>query len=324
MDELLGEPDEEKPWIVENLLPAGGLSLLVAKPKVGKSTTARSLAVSVALGESFLGRACAASPVIYLALEDKRQEIRDHFRAMRASGCNILVHVGAAPVNVKTAIEGLYTLIEEHRPGLIIIDTLLRFLRLKDANDYAMVTNALDPILNLSRLTACHIMALHHAPKSERSDADNCLGSTAFFGTVDTMFLMSRTSVGRTLKSTQRYGKDLPETHLEMDSETRRISAFSVDGLVAKAARRPETTILELLQDKPLSETAIRSLVKGDNRRIAAVLQQMVKEGRVQRTPKPGRGGGCLYSLPACPLGSSEKRETESDLPTDAKVENQQ
>jgi hypothetical protein len=42
MKELLNEPEEQTRWLVEDHLPAGGNSLLVAKPKVGKSTLARS------------------------------------------------------------------------------------------------------------------------------------------------------------------------------------------------------------------------------------------------------------------------------------------
>jgi hypothetical protein len=38
ISELLGEPDEPENWLVDGLLPTGGLSVLVGKPKAGKST----------------------------------------------------------------------------------------------------------------------------------------------------------------------------------------------------------------------------------------------------------------------------------------------
>jgi Mrp family chromosome partitioning ATPase len=57
ISELLGEPDEPENWLVDGLLPTGGLSVLVGKPKAGKSTLARALAVAVARGEPWLGRA---------------------------------------------------------------------------------------------------------------------------------------------------------------------------------------------------------------------------------------------------------------------------
>ena len=58
LGELYAKPDPEVEWLVQGLLPADGLSLLVAPPKVGKSTLARCLAVAVADGRGWwLGRA---------------------------------------------------------------------------------------------------------------------------------------------------------------------------------------------------------------------------------------------------------------------------
>lgn len=53
---LLEEPEEQRQWIWEGILPQGGLSLLVSKPKVGKSTFCRDLARAVSRGSPFLGR----------------------------------------------------------------------------------------------------------------------------------------------------------------------------------------------------------------------------------------------------------------------------
>ncbi len=153
---LLAEQLEEVPWTVEGLLPSGGASILAAKPKVGKSTTARALALAVARGEPFLGRACAQGPVIYVALEDKRGEVRDHFSVMGASDEPIHLHIGAVPSDPNKV---LAEWIEEHDPVLVIIDTLLRFVFVMDANDYAVVNRALTPLLTLVRASGCHILA---------------------------------------------------------------------------------------------------------------------------------------------------------------------
>jgi len=53
--DLLAEPDETVDWLVEDCIPAGGTVIVAAKPKVGKSTTARDLALAVARGEAWLG-----------------------------------------------------------------------------------------------------------------------------------------------------------------------------------------------------------------------------------------------------------------------------
>ena len=76
--DLLHEPEEEVNWLVEGLIPAKSVVVLAAKPKVGKSTAARSMALSVARGDTWLGRACAQGPVWYLAFEGRRQDFDNH------------------------------------------------------------------------------------------------------------------------------------------------------------------------------------------------------------------------------------------------------
>ena len=42
-------------WLVDDMLTVGGLSIVVAKPKAGKSTLARCLALAVARGGAMVG-----------------------------------------------------------------------------------------------------------------------------------------------------------------------------------------------------------------------------------------------------------------------------
>jgi AAA domain len=68
--ELLDRPDTPMDYIWEGRAVAGTLSLCVAKPKVGKGTIARNLALSVSRGDSLFGWATKKGLVIYLALEE--------------------------------------------------------------------------------------------------------------------------------------------------------------------------------------------------------------------------------------------------------------
>ncbi len=132
---LFKEPEEAVEWLVNGLLPESGLSLLVAKPKVGKSTLARNLALHVAQGQDFLGRTTQQGPVVYLALEEKRTEVRKHFQDMGATGEEeIYVNVASAPAD---GLQQLRREADRLKPVLIIIDPLFRLTRVKDGNDYA-------------------------------------------------------------------------------------------------------------------------------------------------------------------------------------------
>jgi len=91
-----------------------------------------------------LGFSTTQGPVIYLALEEKRQEVRDHFRALGATPADaIYLMCEPAPAD---ALVRLRREAEQRRPVLIIIDPLFKFVRVPrdGGNDYATMTAALE------------------------------------------------------------------------------------------------------------------------------------------------------------------------------------
>jgi len=171
---LLEEPEENTQWVWDGILPQGGMSLLVAKPKVGKSTLGENLAVAVCRGEFFLGWASLKGPVVYLALEEKKSEIRKKLKALGITDEPLYFHFGLAP---QKAMAEINNLISETGARLLIIDTLQKLARVKDLNDYPQVSNTLEPLLGMARELNCHILLTHHAGKSDRTDGDEILGS---------------------------------------------------------------------------------------------------------------------------------------------------
>ena len=215
LSELLAEPDEAVDYLVEERIARGSVVLLAGKPKAGKSTAARGLALEVARGGSWLGFRCLPRPVWYLALEDKRSEVKRHFRTMGATGSEPVRFFFRQPTD--RLIGQLHALAEREHPGLIVVDTLQRLIRAQNLNDYAEVTTKLTPILTLARETGAAMLLVHHAGKSERGGIDSILGSTALAGSVDNVFLLNRRDRYRLLSSIQRIGDDLAETVIEMD-----------------------------------------------------------------------------------------------------------
>src|SRR5262249_14391329 len=148
---------------VDNLLPAGGLSLLTAKPKTGKSTLARAIAAAIAKGFPILGRPSIRVPVIYLALEDKRHDVRRHFEALGIGNLDpFYVHVGMVP---EKPLEWLDEEIKKTKARFVVIDPLVRFLRIRDIKDYAEASNATQPLIQRAHTTDTHFLFTTHAPK---------------------------------------------------------------------------------------------------------------------------------------------------------------
>src|SRR5713101_844050 len=152
VDEFVAQADTTPPWLVDGLLTAGGLSVVVAKPKVGKSVLVRNLALAVACGSPFLERTTQQGAVIYLAIEEKEAGVRGHFQRLGSFRCKdrLFLRFGYPS---KDVFQELAPILEAVKPALLIVDTLFGARTVKDESSYAQMTAALAPINALARKT---------------------------------------------------------------------------------------------------------------------------------------------------------------------------
>ena len=328
--DLLAEPDETTDWIVQHRIPAGSLILFSGKPKTGKSTTCRDLAFAVATGDDWLGHPCAPGPVWYLALEEKRSEVRRHFRQMGArSGDPIRLFIGQAPLDI---IGQLQALAEREPPSVIFADPFQRLIRAKDLNDYAEVTTKFDPLLKLARETGATMVLVHHGGKGERTGIDTILGSTALAGSVDNCLLLTRTDRCRVLSSVQRIGPDLDATVVLLDPATGRVTRG--DPLDVFETHRMAGLILEVLRaaSPPPTQAEIEDLVAGKTRLKRAALrlllrreqgsEKLLRGEQVSRAGTGGRNNPFRYTVQPCSLvpdrGQEQRYEVAPETPLEA------
>lgn len=322
LGDLLNMPAETTSWVWEGRIPSGGLAGLFAKPKGGKSTLARCLALAVSRGEPFLGFPTSQGAVIYLGLEEKPHEVQAHFRSLGARPEDpIHVLLATAP------IDGLARLrldVERLRPALVIIDTLSRLVRLKDGNDYAEVTRELEAVLCLARETGAAVLFVHHLGKGERSEAgDQILGSTAILASVDTALMLRRTERYRTLSSVQRYGSDLEEITLQLDPETRGISDGGTRAEADEVRYSEEILARMAGVSEELSEKEVLEPIEGRLREKRAALQGLVGKGKILREGAGKKGDPYRYanSFPRFPVytGKSGNESVDQTQPVTEK-----
>jgi DNA-binding transcriptional ArsR family regulator len=315
LDDLLNEPPEEHSYVWENTLISGGFSICSAKPKVGKSTFARNLAVAIVMGTPFLGRETEKGKVIYLCLEEKRSEITNHFRQMGISGTDILIHTGPTPENALRALE---IAIADAEPALVIVDPLARVLRVGDFNDYGSMSRGLEPFIDQARKSNVQILALHHEGKGEREGGDAILGSTALFGAVDCHIQMRKSKNGRTISTTQRYGEDMPETVIELDKDTGTVS--DKGDLESYLVAQKKTEILDAMNDaEKITENEIKDRVGGSSKgSISKALRVLLEENQVYREGDGKKGSPFLYFKGEKPLDEMTQTEVEGG-PSDSR-----
>lgn len=95
--DLLELPPDPTRWVWDQTLPAGGASILVSKPKIGKTHLAVNLSIAVARGIPFLGRATQQCGIVYLSLDASLPEIAETFLSFGLMATDpVYLHAGAA------------------------------------------------------------------------------------------------------------------------------------------------------------------------------------------------------------------------------------
>ena len=268
-------------WLLQDMLTEAGLAILGAKPKVGKSTFTRSLAVSIARGEKFLGRCTKQGPVCYGGFEEDPSFVKAHFETMGVIEDDaIYPFIQPAPKNVLKQLEEA---IERIKPALVILDPLAHLVSIRDESNYFEMHDALSPFVALARRHKTCVLVCHHNRKSEGADPfDELLGSTAARGNADTILHMKRSGDQRILRTEQRYGDDLAPTVLTLNLHTKQIET---GGAIAEAREcELEVQILELItnHDGPMNTGDIEAAVKGKHERKRQALHRLHGDGRLR------------------------------------------
>jgi AAA domain-containing protein len=296
LGELLSRPEIPLDWVWQGHLAAGTVSAVVSKPKVGKSTFARNLCLAVARDQEYLGFHTGGSLCVYLALEERVEDVTADSRALGADGNeSILIHADSTPA---AGIVALVEIVKEKKPRLVVIDPLFRMVRVRDEKAYAETYAALGPLIDLASSTGTHVLLTHHSGKAMKIDAiDSPLGSTAIGGAVSTLIVLKRTDRYRTIQTVQRIGQDLPETVLEFNPERKRLS---IGGTREEADRGDcEGRILEFLKEAPEPQTQaqIRAEVEGKTKIIRAALTALVGSGKLKKSGDGAKGKPFFYEF---------------------------
>ena len=295
--DLLQMPPDPTRWIWDRCLPAGGCSILAAKPKVGKSTLAVCLALSVARGMDFLRRPTQQGPVAYLSLDATLPEMAEifiHFGLQESDP--IFIHAGAAP---RDAVAWIMHRVQQNGVKLVIIDTLQRLFRFQNVNDYSEVTNAMEPLLEQARIQNCHAMFTHHAKKDGADDLDSAIGSTAIRGLAYTYLHMKRLpdSDIRIFRTDQRGGKSFNEYAVGFD-----ITGFmDLQGTREEVeVEQAEPGVMEWFAENPeTTEREMRGGCPGQPKTMGRALRNLLKRNELERIGRGKRGDPFKYLVAA-------------------------
>lgn len=207
--DYLGLPKSPQKWVIEKLIPVGGLVNVFGKPKTGKSFLALGMAQAIVCGDAdWEGYPIHThGSVAYLQIDTPREEWSDRIGRLDltpATGHDLYIadmwQVPQFPFDVldpqQTGYKWLKDQIASMQPVLTIVDTL-REVHGGDENDSTVMRNVIANIVAACRPGA--IMLLSHARKDSILTAngdddmmDQNRGSSYVAGRMDVLIKLTQ------------------------------------------------------------------------------------------------------------------------------------
>jgi hypothetical protein len=159
-----------KPFLVDDYVPEGYVTMLYGEGAQGKSYLALYLATCISIGEPFLLKGCRQTNVLYLDWETDQDDFAN--RAYR-----IAAGMGMARPPTDTLmymrlerplgmiLPALKKLLERSRVGLVVIDSLT-MAGVRDVNSVEKVTDFFEQLRSMKTT----VLALDHQPKPQKDD----------------------------------------------------------------------------------------------------------------------------------------------------------
>ncbi len=286
-------------WLIESLWARRAVGLLGGPPKSCKSWLGLDMALSVASDTPCLGRFPVREPgaaLVYLA-EDHLVAVRSRIeslcrhRGLRISKLDLsVITASVLRLDLERDQRRLDVTLSDLRPRLLVLDPLVRMHRL-DENSAGDVARLLGFLRHMQRRHQSAIVLVHHAGKKQRRLAgQNLRGSSDLHAFGDSNLYLARRRQGLTLTlehraaaAPQPFAVELvcrpggSDAHLQVCSPP---PGADSKPLIERAWKVLRTS------ERPLTRTALRSLLRVNNQRLGTTLDRLQRQGRILRTPK--------------------------------------
>lgn len=248
-------------WIWDGLLLRGQISLLLGDWKIGKTTFIAELIRRVSSGVSFLGHRVNPTSIRLITDEPYGLWVKRH-RANPLPGDLQFWSYDTIGVNESARLTELVRMAAYQKPGLIIVDSLGRFLPAGAESNAHIMTRCIDRMRYASEDSA--LLFTHHPAKSRSRDMD-CRGGSLLPSTAQSVMELLPYSLDPTESNRRllRIRSRLPPSPITLAYEwhpaEQRITAIDPP---ANAQERLEIEVIQmLLAERPDGRATVRDLL---------------------------------------------------------------
>ena len=190
LSEVVNVPAEPE-WLVRGLIPKGGLVVLAAKPKDGKSTLVCAMLAALERGEPFLGLETARCQALLLT-EERSRTLAEKRQRWRIEPMVLMRHE-IGDTEWSNVVAEAVRCCHEKGLGLLVVDTLAEWGQLfGDAENSAGAVLDLMRPLQDAAASGLTVIVVHHLRKGSAEDGDSLRGSGAIRGAVDVIVRLSK------------------------------------------------------------------------------------------------------------------------------------
>ena len=286
-------------WVVPGLVPEG-LTLLVGKPKAGKSWAMLQMGIAVARGEPFLTEeSCEQGDVLFLALEDSPSRLRQrtitHLGASAEEEWPDSLHGMVECPKLGEGFEETIRAFKADHPELrmVVVDVLAR-VRAENTHQisYQSDYDAIAKLQTLALDLGIAIVVVHHTRKAEATDdpLDAINGTSGLAGAADAIFVLGNDKKGH--KTLYGRGREVPDVELALEFKNCRYTVLgqAKDVAMSKERRRIREALLDA--GGPLGPKAVADAISEPYDNVRKLMGAMLSGGELL---KPATG---LYDLP--------------------------
>ena len=218
-------------WLIDDLLPVGGVVMLSAKPKMGKSYFAIQLALSVASGGEFLGfNVPEKNEVLYIDLETSQRSMKTRISMVTADAPKGLFLMTPKEVfefgNVGNGFESQVDYFLESHKGvkLVIVDTygIIKGQRKQNQGVYDFDYREISHLNSWARKKGFTLVLIHH--QNKQSDYDNPVmgisGSTGITAGLQAYYILTKRDYTDTRTKLTIGGKEIAERDILIQPES--------------------------------------------------------------------------------------------------------